>query len=56
MSGWPVKMLGDVCQVIGGGTPPKNRPDFYHGDIPWATVRDEEMSYLTPNLKLPRMP
>ena len=38
--GWTTKPLGDVCDVIGGGTPPKDRPELYGGDIPWATVRD----------------
>jgi len=37
---WPTKNLGDICNVIGGGTPSKSRPDFYTGNIPWATVRD----------------
>lgn len=32
--------LGDLCHVVGGGTPPKDRPEYYNGDIPWATVRD----------------
>ena len=26
--------------MIGGGTPSKKRPEYYCGDIPWATVRD----------------
>jgi type I restriction enzyme S subunit len=38
--GWVIKELGDVCRVVGGGTPPKDREDFYKGSIPWATVRD----------------
>lgn len=37
---WVHKPLGEVCEVIGGGTPSKSRPDFYGGTIPWATVRD----------------
>ena len=37
---WQTKKLGEVCAVIGGGTPPKGRADFYSGDIHWATVRD----------------
>lgn len=37
---WQSKSLGDVCRVVGGGTPAKNHKDFYRGDIPWATVRD----------------
>lgn len=38
--GWNTRNLGDVCQVIGGGTPSKDRTAYYSGDIPWATVRD----------------
>lgn len=37
---WVKQPLGEVCRVIGGGTPPKDRVDLYNGDIPWATVRD----------------
>ena len=37
---WEVKKLGDVCEVIGGGTPSKANNEFYDGDILWATVRD----------------
>jgi len=32
--------LGDICKIIGGGTPSKNNPKFYEGNIRWATVRD----------------
>lgn len=39
-SAWVMRPLGEVCKFIGGGTPPKDRPDFYEGNIPWATVRD----------------
>jgi type I restriction enzyme, S subunit len=37
---WEVKKLGEVCQIIGGGTPSKGNSKFFNGDIPWATVRD----------------
>lgn len=37
---WPVKLLGEICEVIGGGTPSKDKSAYYRGDIPWATVRD----------------
>lgn len=40
MGSWTIKPLGEVCHVIGGGTPPKDRPEYYDGEIPWATVRD----------------
>ena len=32
--GWEVKKLGDVCDVIGGGTPSKANSKFYNGEIP----------------------
>lgn len=38
--------LGDVVDVIGGGTPSKRNPAFYGGEIPWATVRDMNVEHL----------
>ncbi|WP_194976373.1 restriction endonuclease subunit S [Aquiflexum lacus] len=38
--GWEIKKLGEVCDLIGGGTPSKKNLKFYEGDIFWATVRD----------------
>jgi type I restriction enzyme S subunit len=46
-AGWKNKPLGELCDVIGGGTPPKDRPDYYGGDIPWATVRDMRADIIT---------
>jgi len=40
VSGWPVRTIGEVCEVIGGGTPDTKRAENYDGDIPWITVRD----------------
>lgn len=34
------KPLGEVFDVVGGGTPPKNNASYFRGDIPWATIRD----------------
>ena len=39
-SAWQTQSLGELCKIIGGGTPRKNKANFYSGDIPWATVRD----------------
>ncbi len=39
-SNFDYKLLGEICDVIGGGTPSKANGKFYNGDIPWATVRD----------------
>ncbi|MFE7286695.1 restriction endonuclease subunit S [Streptomyces noursei] len=40
MSAWSTIPIGDVVRVIGGGTPTRNNPDFYNGDIPWVTPKD----------------
>ncbi len=39
--GWVWVRLGDVVvSIIGGGTPSKNNPSYWGGDIPWASVKD----------------
>ncbi len=45
--GWKVKPLGDLCEVVGGGTPSKDKTAYYLGDIPWATVRDMRQDNIT---------
>lgn len=37
---WKVVPLGEVAEVIGGGTPSRRNAEYYSGDIPWATVKD----------------
>src|SRR5690606_30331032 len=38
---WDLKRLDDlVDRIVGGGTPSRNKPHYYGGDIPWATVKD----------------
>jgi len=43
---WEEKKLGDVCNIIGGGTPAKSTSKYYTGNIPWATVRDMKFDVL----------
>jgi type I restriction enzyme, S subunit len=43
---WQTKKLGEVCKIIGGGTPSKSNKKFYVGNIPWATVRDMKSDLL----------
>jgi type I restriction enzyme S subunit len=38
--------LGDVCDVVGGGTPSKQIPEYYGGDILWTTVGDMQGDYV----------
>lgn len=38
---WERKHLGDVIErITGGGTPTRANPNFWNGNIPWATVKD----------------
>lgn len=37
---WRWHRIGDVAQVIGGGTPQTNQPENFGGDIPWITPAD----------------
>ncbi|WP_298219877.1 restriction endonuclease subunit S [Halothiobacillus sp.] len=46
-AGWKTKSLGDVCKVIGGGTPSKDNAEYYSGEIHWATVRDMRSDVIT---------
>lgn len=46
-AGWEFKTLDNLCEVVGGGTPSKNNPAYYSGDIPWATVRDMRQDVIT---------
>ena len=45
--GWEERILGEVVNVIGGGTPSKKVEKYYNGDIPWATVRDMNLDKLS---------
>lgn len=39
--------VGEICKIVGGGTPSRKRPEFFDGEIPWATVKDFKWSVLT---------
>ena len=43
---WEWVRLGEVVQISGGGTPDKNNPTYWNGDISWASVKDIKGDYL----------
>ena len=40
---WESRKLGDVCDTASGGTPSRDVPSFWNGDIPW--VKTGEIKY-----------
>lgn len=38
--GWVVKKIGDVVEVLGGGTPSTGSPEYWDGDIVWYSPSD----------------
>lgn len=34
--------LSEVCDISSGGTPPRNKPEYFKGDIPWVKISDIE--------------
>lgn len=38
--GWDIKHVGEIGQVIAGGTPSTEVDEYYDGDIPWLTPAD----------------
>ena len=37
---WKECKLGDVIEILGGGTPKTNIPEYWNGNIPWLSVAD----------------
>ncbi|MDD9809089.1 MAG: restriction endonuclease subunit S, partial [Thaumarchaeota archaeon] len=38
--GWRGCTLSSIGKIVGGGTPDTKNPDYWNGDIPWATPTD----------------
>jgi type I restriction enzyme S subunit len=37
---WQATTLGDCADLLSGGTPSKNNPEYWNGDIPWVSAKD----------------
>jgi type I restriction enzyme S subunit len=37
LKSFPTKQLAQIAELVGGGTPSRNEPKFWGGDIPWLT-------------------
>ena len=38
--GWSASTLGDCVSIRSGGTPSKQRPEFWGGEVPWVSAKD----------------
>ena len=44
---WEQKRLGEIAEIIGGGTPSTNNPEYWNGDINWYTPAEiNEQNYV----------
>lgn len=43
---WEMVELGDVCDTSSGGTPLKNKPEYYNGIIPWLKSGEVAQGYI----------
>ena len=44
---WEVVKLEEVCTFLSGGTPSKQKPEFWVGSIPWVSPKDLKKPRLT---------
>ena len=40
MSEWKEYKLGEIAEIVGGGTPTTSNPEYWGGDIPWLSPKD----------------
>ncbi|AQG81570.1 restriction endonuclease subunit S [Spirosoma montaniterrae] len=45
--GWVWARLGDLAEMMGGGTPSKNNPTYWQGNLPWVSPKDMKVDYLS---------
>lgn len=51
MKRWPTRPLGELVDFVGGGTPRRDRPEYWGGEIPWASVKDLQSQSLETTLE-----
>ena len=44
---WKITQPRYVCSFVGGGTPSKDNPEFWGGDIPWVSPKDMKVDFIS---------
>lgn len=42
-----IRLIGEICNYRGGGTPSKSKPEYYTGNIPWVSPKDMKTLYIS---------
>ncbi|MFY4690257.1 restriction endonuclease subunit S [Campylobacter jejuni] len=46
--GWEVKKLGDIAEISSGGTPSRNKKEYWeNGIIPWVKIKDIKKNFIS---------
>jgi type I restriction enzyme S subunit len=48
---WGNTKLGEVCDIIGGGTPETNNDEYWNGDINWFTPTEIKSNYVSKSIR-----
>jgi type I restriction enzyme, S subunit len=44
---WDLKELGEIASIAAGGTPSRENPAYWNGDIPWITTTQIDFNLIT---------
>ena len=44
---WLIKKIGNICSIIGGGTPETGKPEYWNGNIQWFTPTEIKSKFVS---------
>lgn len=48
---WEEKKLGEIAEIVGGGTPETNKEEYWNGDIQWFTPTEIKFDFVSKSLR-----